>query len=63
MIEVNNTYGQKVYLSPSAIAEILEAGTASQWHGIRAYIRTFDGRTIEVRESASDIAQMLKGQP
>lgn len=57
MIEVTNTYGQKVFLAPSAIAEILEAGASSQWHGIRAYIRTFDGRTIEVRETASEIAR------
>lgn len=60
MIEVNNTYGAKVFLAPSAIAEVLEAGAPSQWHGIRAYIRTFDGRTIEVRESASEIAKMLQ---
>ena len=57
MIEVTNNYGQKVFLAPSAIAEILEAGPSSQWHGVRAYIRTFDGRTIEARESASDIAK------
>ncbi len=61
MIELNNTYGQKVFLAPSAIAEVLEAGASSQWHGIRAYVRTFDGRTIEVQESASDIARLLKG--
>lgn len=60
MIEVNNAYGSKVFLAPSAIAEVLEAGASSQWHGIRAYIRTFDGRTIEVQESASEIAKMLQ---
>jgi hypothetical protein len=63
MIEVNDTYGRRVFLAPSAIAEILEAGASSQWHGIRAYIRTFDGRTIEVRESASEIAAMLRKVP
>lgn len=60
MIEVVNTHGQKVFLAPSAVAEIIEAGPSSQWHGIKAYIRTFDGRTIEVRESASEIARMLQ---
>ena len=59
MIEVNDTYGRKVFLAPTAVAEVIEAGTSSQWHGIKAYIRTFDGRTIEVRESASEIARML----
>ena len=59
MIVLNNTYGNKVYLAPSAIAEILEAGASSQWYGIRAYVRTFDGRTIEVRETAAEIVAML----
>ena len=59
MIEVNDTYGRKVFLAPAAIAEVIEAAASSQWHGIKAYIRTFDGRTIEVRESASEIARML----
>ncbi len=62
MIKLNNSYGQKVFLAPSAVAEVLEAGASSQWHGIRAYVRTFDGRTIEVRESASDIVTMLAGK-
>lgn len=56
MIKVTDTYGKTHYLAPSAISEILEAGASSQWHGIKAYIRTFDGRTIEVCESAEDIA-------
>lgn len=60
MIEVNDTYGRKVFLAPSAISEVLEAGASSQWHGIRAYIRTFDGRTIEVKETASEIAKMMR---
>lgn len=60
MIEVTNTYGHKVFLAATAISEIIEAGASSQWHGIRAYIRTFDGRTIEVRETASEIARMTR---
>lgn len=60
MIELNDTYGRKVFLAPSAVAEIVEAGASSQWHGIRAYVRTFDGRTLEVRESATDIARAIR---
>lgn len=60
MIELNTTYGTKVFLAPAAIAEVLEAGTSSQWHGIRAYVRTFDGRTIEVRETAQEIARDIR---
>ena len=61
MIQVTNIYGKKVFLAPSAIAEIIEAAASSQWHGIRAYIRTFDGRTIEVRESVDEIALAIQG--
>ncbi len=57
MIELSAIDGRKIYLAPAAIAEITEAGASSQWHGIRAYVRTFDGRTLEVRETASEIAQ------
>ena len=55
MVEVSRIDGHKVFLAPSAIAQIYEAGASSQWHGIRAYVKTFDGQTIEVRESASEI--------
>lgn len=47
------------YLHPDAIAGITEAGPSSQWHGIRAYIRTFEGKTIEVNETADWIASEL----
>mgnify|MGYP003385851055 CR=1 FL=1 len=59
MIELNDPNGRKVFLAPDAIAEIYEAGPSSQWHGIRSCIKTFDGRTIEVQESAPDIAKQL----
>lgn len=59
MIEVIDAYGKRHFLASAAIAEILEAGASSQWHGIMAYIKTFDGRTIEVRETASEIAAQM----
>jgi hypothetical protein len=61
MIELTNSYGRKLFFAPSAIAEIVEASPSSHWHGIRAVIRTFDGRTIEVAETASEIAKRMKG--
>jgi hypothetical protein len=64
MIELTDSYGRKVFLAPTAVAELIEAGPSSQWHGIKAYVRTFDGRTIEVHETASEIAAMMrKGNP
>ena len=55
------------YLAPSAIARITEAGPSSQWHGIRAYVRTFDGKVLECSETADWIAQQVvwasRGKP
>ena len=62
MIELTTTNGRKVYLAPGAIAEVVEAGPSSQWHGVCAYVRTFDGRTIEAQERAEDIVRKLHTQ-
>lgn len=43
------------YIAPQAIARVTEAGTSSQWHGIRSYVRTFDGAVLECSETAHEI--------
>jgi len=43
------------YLAPQAIARVTEAGPSSQWHGIRAFVRTFDGAVLECSETAHEI--------
>lgn len=59
MIEVTDIKGMKHALHPDAIARVIEAGTSSQWHGINCYIKTFDGETIEGRESISQVLQQI----
>lgn len=59
MIKINNIDGIVIYLASNAIAQIYEAGASSQWHGIKSYIKTFDGSTIECRQSASEVYQLL----
>ncbi|WP_430317170.1 hypothetical protein [Pseudomonas sp. p1(2021b)] len=59
MIELTDINRRKHYLAPAGIARVQEAGTSSQWHGICAIVRTFDGQVLEVRERAADIAQQL----
>lgn len=61
MIGVTNIDGRKIFLSANAIASITEASDSSQWHGVRAVIKLFDGRTIECQESAKDIAKFVSG--
>lgn len=54
MIQITDMSGQRHYLHPDAIARVVQAGP--NWHGIRAYVKTFDGKTIEAQESAEEIA-------
>lgn len=55
MIRVTDLNGQTHLLHPDAIARITEAGVSGKWRGIMAYVKTFDGQTIEARESVMEI--------
>ena len=59
MIRITDLNGQCHYLAAQNIARITEAGTSSQWHGIRAFVRTSDGKTIEAIETANQIAALV----
>jgi hypothetical protein len=48
------------YVASRAISQIREAGSSSQWHGIRAYVTLFDGQVIEVEETASEINKLIE---
>jgi hypothetical protein len=63
MLKLHAPDGREIYLAPDAVAEVTEAGASSQWHGIRARIRTFDGRVIEVQETAREVAQAIAVTP
>jgi hypothetical protein len=55
VIKVTDSRGAAIYLAADAIASIQQAGASSAWHGIRSYVRTFDGKTYEVQQDASEI--------
>lgn len=59
MIRITDYQGQAHFLAPDAIARVSEAPTSSQWHGIRAIVKTFDGATIEAQQEAGSIAKMV----
>lgn len=59
MIRLTDTKGQAHYLAPQNVARVTEAGVSSRWHGIRAYVRTYDGVTIEASEEAEHIAALI----
>ncbi|MGE8466409.1 MAG: hypothetical protein ACN6QE_09790 [Pseudomonas putida] len=60
MIKLTGINRNKLYLAPSAIASVTEAGASSQWHGVCAIVRTFDGQVLEVRERADDVVRQVK---
>jgi hypothetical protein len=47
------------YVAADNIARITEAGVSSQWHGIRSFVRLFDGAMLECSEVASDISKQV----
>lgn len=59
MIRLTDINGLTHYLAPQTIASITEAGTSSQWHGIRAYVRTTDGKTIEACDRPDEIVNRI----
>ncbi|MBH3395820.1 MULTISPECIES: hypothetical protein [Pseudomonas] len=59
MITLTDSNGLKRYLAPAAIARVDEACTSSQWHGICAIVRTFDGQVLEVKQRADDIVRLI----
>ena len=59
MIQLTDINGRTHAIHPDAIARLVEPGTSGKWHGVNCYVKTFDGDTIEVRESVSEIMQTL----
>jgi uncharacterized protein YlzI (FlbEa/FlbD family) len=55
MIKLTGIDGQRHYVAVQNVARITEAGTSSQWHGIKSYVKLYDGTTLECRESADQV--------
>ena len=48
------------HVNPKAIARITEARPSSQWHGIRAIVKLFDGEILEVEETAGAVMSLVR---
>lgn len=59
MIRITDMNQRTHYLHRDAIARVVQAGP--NWHGIRAYVKTFDGQTIEACEDAEEISRRIEG--
>jgi len=62
MIELTTNTGTNQYVSKNAIAQITVAGVNSQWHGIRSYVKMFDGTVIDCRDTAGEVAAMVEAE-
>jgi len=60
MIELTLVDGRRKYVAPSAIASVTETGASSQWHGIRAVVKLFDGTSVEVCDSAHEVMRAIQ---
>ena len=60
MIKLTDINGRTHAIHPDAIARLVESGTSGKWHGVNCYVKTFDGDTIEVRESVYEIMGLIK---
>ena len=62
MIQLTDINGRTHAIHPDAIARLVEPGSSGKWHGANCYVLTFDGDTIEVRETVSEVVRMLEAK-
>lgn len=62
MIRLSLSSGRDVFLAAENISSIRETESSSQWHGIRAVVKTFDGQALEVGDTAKEIAAKVDAE-
>lgn len=55
MVKIRDLSGKTHALAPTAIAQLVEAGASASWHGIRTFVKLFDGTTIESTDTLNYI--------
>lgn len=62
MIRVTDIYGRQHLLHKDAISQVSQPGDSAAWHGVRAFVRLFNGNVIEARETPDQIAAQIAGR-
>lgn len=57
-----NTAESTVFVAAGNVARIDQAGASSQWHGIRSFVRLFDGGVIECHQDATEVARLVEAE-
>lgn len=59
LIQLTNTTGEKLLVSPLGIVWAREAPTASRWDGTKSLIKTTDGELLYVQDTVTEIQAKL----
>lgn len=59
MIRITDFSGQVHWVAPTAVASVTETCASSQWHGIKAIVKLFDGTVIEALDEARRVAERV----
>lgn len=62
MIELTDINGHTHYIAADNICRVTEAGVSSQWHGVRSYVKLFDGATVECQQDAKTVATRVAAE-
>ena len=62
MLELTDINGRAHYIAADNICRITDAGASSQWHGIRSFVKLFDGTTLECQQDAKTVATRVAAE-
>ena len=59
MIEITDHTGRKHFVATVAISDIREIAESTTGDGIRSHVRLMDGRVVQSRDDATDLAMAI----
>lgn len=59
MIEITDHTGRKHFVATTTISDIREIAESSTGDGIRSHVRLMDGRVVQSRDDAADLAMAI----
>ena len=60
MVRIRDLNARQHSIARDAIAQLSEAGPSAGWHGIRTFVKLFDGSTIESTDTLDFIEAQMK---
>lgn len=63
LVESRDHNGKVLVFNSDQVVSMKEAGTSSQWHGIKTLIKLTDGQTLECAENITELSSKMGGGP